>query len=166
MAKDAPRVEAVGTIDELETVLGLARSEGLPPEIDALVLRLQRELFEVAAELAAPDPAARQLRAIDDARVASLEAAIDTHQAGLPPLDHFLLPGGVRPAALLHLARAVCRRAERRLVALARQEGSERISPVLKRYLNRLGDLLFILARATNRAAGQAETIWPGKAGK
>lgn len=155
--KDSPRIEAYGTVDELNAVLGLARCGPLPGEIDALLARVQHELFDLGAELATPEPARLGTATLGPAHVAALEAAIDHHEAALEPLSEFILPGGTRPAAELHLARTVCRRAERRLVALW---ASERISGQLIVYLNRLGDLLFVLARAANRAAGRPDVPW------
>lgn len=157
--KDAPRVEACGTVDELNSVLGLARAESLPDPIDALLLRLQGELFQVGAELAAPDPEAARTRAITAAHVRALEQQIDRWDQALGRLDHFVLPGGTRGAAQLHHARSVCRRAERRVVPLL-QDSDHPVSPDLVAYLNRLSDLLFVLARATNAAASCPETIW------
>ena len=156
VAKDAPRIEVCGTVDELNAGLGLARAEPLPEAVDRLIERLQGELFEVGAELATPDPDAHGHRTIGQAQVEKIEAEIDRYQASLPPLEGFILPGGTRAAAALHLARAICRRAERRLVSLVRQD-DQQVSAVLLAYLNRLGDLLFVLARAVNAQAGQTD---------
>jgi len=159
--KDHARVAAYGDVDELNAACGLARA--LAPEAfgRALLERIQRELFTVGAELASPDPAklARVLpRApIALADVAALEQAIDEHEARLEPLTHFILPGGGPKAAALHVARTVCRRAERSVVALAR---AAPLNPALLPYLNRLSDLLFVLARAADRAAGHADMPW------
>ncbi|HVU87437.1 MAG TPA: cob(I)yrinic acid a,c-diamide adenosyltransferase [Pirellulales bacterium] len=155
--KDAPRIEAYGTVDELNAVLGLARAEALPSDIDLLVARIQNELFDLGAELATPDPQAKSMAMLNAGSIAALEQAIDRHEAQLAPLRQFILPGGTRAAALLHLARTVCRRAERRLVTLA---ATEQIGPTLLVYLNRLSDLLFVLARATNQSAGRADVPW------
>lgn len=155
--KDAPRIEAYGTIDELNAVLGCARCQPLPAEVDALLATVQNELFNLGAELATLDPGKLQLAVISAAHIAALEAAIDRFEAHLTPLRQFILPGGSAGAAWLHLARTVCRRAERRLVALA---AAETISPHLLVYLNRLSDLLFVLARTANRAAGLADAPW------
>ncbi len=159
VSKDAPRIEAYGTVDELNSVLGIARSQLADGEIHALVGRIQNDLFALGAQLATPDPAAHQTALIGPAETAALEAAIDHFESGLDPLTQFILPGGVPAAAHLHLARTVCRRAERRLVTLAR-ESVEPISGELVVYLNRLSDLLFVLARAANRAAGAADVPW------
>jgi cob(I)alamin adenosyltransferase len=151
VAKDEPRIEVCGTIDELNCVLGLVRAEQPAEPIDALLERIQHELFEIGAEVAGAESAA------DTGHVKTLEDAIDRFDAPLEPLEGFILPGGGRTAAGLHLARAVCRRAERRLVTLIRQceqdhDPNRKISPVATAYLNRLGDLLFVLARATCKA--------------
>jgi cob(I)alamin adenosyltransferase len=159
VAKDAPRIEAYGTVDELNAVLGLVRTELLPTAIDALIERVQNELFDLGAELATPDPAAKGTVGIGAEQIARLETAIDEHDLRLSPLKQFILPGGSRGAAALHLARCVCRRAERRLVSLA-AVSAERISPHLVVYLNRLSDLLFVLARAVNAAAGVEDVPW------
>jgi cob(I)alamin adenosyltransferase len=159
VGKDDARLQAYGTVDELNAFVGLARTETLAEPVDGLLSRVQSELFEVGAELATRDPVAHGTRTIGPAHVAALEAAIDEHEQSLPALAHFILPGGTRAAAALHVARAVCRRAERHVVALSRG-GAEPISPVLVVYLNRLGDLLFVLARSVNHAAGVADTVW------
>jgi cob(I)alamin adenosyltransferase len=157
--KDSPRIEACGAVDELNAALGLARTESLPAEIDELLCRIQSELFDVGAQLATPDPASHGTILIKPQHGERLEAAIDRHDAALPPLKQFILPGGTRGAALLHLARSICRRAERRVVTLAAPP-SENIAPEIIVYLNRLGDLLFVLARAVNAAAGVADVPW------
>ena len=154
VGKDAVRIEANGTVEELNAVLGLVRSETLPEATDALLERVQNELFEVGAELAAPGT-----RTIGPRHVEALEAEIDRYDEPLEPLGAFILPAGCRAAAELHHARTVCRRAERRLVALSRG-AEERTSPTLLAYLNRLGDLLFVLARTANAQAGRRDTAW------
>ena len=159
VAKDEARLEVCGTVDELNSLLGLVRAEPLPEGIDALLKRLQSELLAAGAELADIDPVARGMRKIGPKHVETIEKAIDRHQAGLEPLGGFILPAGTRAAALMHLARTVCRRAERRLITLVR--GSEQeISPDLMAYVNRLSDLLFVLARAVNASAGRGDTPW------
>lgn len=155
--KDAHRIEAYGTVDELNATLGRARSEPLPPPLDTILARVQGELFDLGAELATPDPERFNLHRIQEPHIARLESAIDQLEGGLPPLQNFILPGGTRAAAELHVARTLCRRAERRLVTLASQE---QISAALIVYLNRLSDLLFVMARFANRAAGQADVAW------
>lgn len=157
--KDAPRIEAYGTVDELNAALGVARCAALPEAIDAVVARVQNELFDLGAELATPDPESRGLRTIGPQHASSLEAAIDEFTAGLPALREFILPGGVPAAAALHQARTVCRRAERRLVSLA-ASADDAVSRDLIVYLNRLSDLLFVLARAANHAAGREDVVW------
>jgi cob(I)alamin adenosyltransferase len=159
--KDDGRIESCGTIDELNAVLGTARAAGLDAGADALVGRLQRELFEVGAAVADPDPSGPFHATITPAHATGLEAIIDALEAELPPLSRFILPGGAPAAAALHLARALCRRAERRVVNLGRQPG-EHVSDAVRIYLNRLGDLLFVLARAVNHRAGVADTPWSG----
>jgi cob(I)alamin adenosyltransferase len=157
--KDARRIETFGNVDELNSVLGVARAEGLPRDVDLLVEQIQNELFSLGAELATPNPAAQGTALIGAGNVAALEQAIDRFEAGLAPLTQFILPGGSKAAAQLHLARTVCRRAERSLVSLTR-ESAEPIGPDLLVYLNRLGDLLFVLARAVNAAAGIPDVAW------
>ncbi len=157
--KDHARVEAYGTVDELNCALGLARTCGHPEEIDALLCRIQRELFALGAELATPDPEASKMDLIRDQHVAALEAAIDRYEAQLPPLGQFILPAGSTASTFLHLARGICRRAERRVVSLCRTE-PVRVSERTIRYLNRLGDLLFVLARVANAAANQPDMVW------
>jgi cob(I)alamin adenosyltransferase len=159
LGKDSPRIEAVGTVDELCAVLGLVWAEPLATEVVELLARVQAELFEVGAELATVDPVAKRTRTIGPQHVQALESEIDRWEQTLQPLRNFILPAGVRAAALLHLARAVCRRAERRLVRLVRSS-QEPISLVLLSYLNRLGDLLFVLARVANQQAGMTDTPW------
>lgn len=155
--KDHPRIESYGTVDELNALLGLVRCGPLPRDIDELLARIQNELFDLGAELASPEPARMGTAKLGPQQVAALELAIDRYEADLPPLKQFILPGGTTTAAELHLARTVCRRAERRLTALMALEG---VSHELLVYLNRLGDLLFVLARTVNQAAGVGDTPW------
>ena len=157
VAKNHPRVEAYGDVDELNAVLGVVRSEGVGQAVDELLGAIQNELFDLGAELASPDPDRSGTRRITAAQVAALEAAIDRHEVGLPPLKAFILPGGTLSAAFLHLARTVCRRAERRVVALAHNEP---VSAEIIIYLNRLSDLLFVLARYVNLVAGHNDVEW------
>lgn len=153
IAKNSARIQAIGDVDELNSLLGLLLAEAtLPAGPRPLLTRIQHQLFEMGGELAIPGSAR-----VTDAMVQELEAAAEAINVTLPPLQEFILPGGSRPAALCHVVRAVCRRAERSLVALA---GQEDISPPALRYLNRLSDLLFVLARALNRELGQADTLW------
>ena len=158
--KDAKVTEVCGTIDELNTVLGLARAAGVPDDVDRLLDRIQSRLFDLGAEVARLGALANSACRIEAADVRALEEAIDQFEAELPPLRNFILPGGAYTAAQLHFARAVCRRAERSLVGLMR-EVPELSSEILI-FLNRLSDLLFVLARLVNLRAGQPETIWRG----
>jgi cob(I)alamin adenosyltransferase len=157
--KDDVRIEAYGTVDELNAALGLARSEPLPAEIDQTLERVQSELFSVGAELATPQPEKHGLALIGEPHIALLERAIDNLEAGLPPLRNFILPSGSRGGSLLHVARSICRRAERRVVTLASSPETE-ISLRIIRYLNRLGDYLFVAARFANIEARAAEIPW------
>ncbi|MCX7424156.1 MAG: cob(I)yrinic acid a,c-diamide adenosyltransferase [Planctomycetia bacterium] len=159
VAKDTGRIEVVGALDELGALLGVVRAEPLSEALDGLLGRIQNDLFDVGAEVASTDPAKQRTATIGPGHVEALESDIDRLDTQLEPLDTFILPGGSRPAALLHHARAVCRRAERRLVALARHE-KETISPVLLVYANRLGDLLFVAARTANKQAGCKDMVW------
>ena len=161
VSKDDPRVEAYGDVDELNAVLGLARSLELMPRIDELLVPVQRDLFSLGALLATPQPdkMKQQLEKarIDEARIEQLERAIDHGEQELEPLRAFVLPGGTPKSATLHVARTVCRRAERRVIALQREA---EVPPVVIKYLNRLSDLRFVLARVANRRAGAGEVTW------
>lgn len=157
--KDDPRIEAYGAVDELNAALGLVRVEQIPVEINALLARIQNELFDLGAELATPNPAVHHMAVVGQAHIETLEQAIDRHESALEPLREFILPGGSRASAELHLARTICRRAERRLVTLRRKSPTP-VSPELIVYLNRLGDLLFVLARAVNAVDGIADVPW------
>jgi cob(I)alamin adenosyltransferase len=156
-AKDDVRVEACGSVDELNAALGLVRTLDTERWLGAELTTIQSRLFHLGAELAAvaPDVLAG-LERISDDDVAALERWVDRLDDELPPLTRFVLPGGSVLGAELHVARAVCRRAERRVVALQREGADAR----LVRYLNRLGDLLFVMARWCNRRAGAPETEW------
>src|SRR5262245_16558543 len=161
VAKNHPRVEAYGDVDELNAVLGMARAAGPMPRIDEVLVPIQRDLFAIGALLATPDREKMRQHLdkarIDDARVAELERAIDDGDVELEPLRAFIVPGGTPKAAALHVARTVCRRAERRVVDLA---ADTELPPVVVIYLNRLSDLLFTLARLANRRAGVEEETW------
>jgi len=159
ISKDAPRIEAYGSVDELNSLLGVVRAGGLDGDLDVLLARIQNDLFALGAQLATPDPAAHHTALIGQSHIAALEAAIDHFEEGLEPLSQFILPGGTPAAAGLHFARTVCRRAERRLVTLM-QQSSDPIADELIVYLNRLSDLLFVLARSANHAAGFPEVPW------
>lgn len=159
--KDDIRIEAYGTVDELNAVLGLARAQGFDSASDNLVSQLQDELFAVGSALADPDPEGRYHNAIRAEHAARLEGIIDALESELSPLTNFILPGGSLPAAELHLARTVCRRAERLVVRLARQPGGH-VPAALIVYLNRLSDLLFVMARVANHRAGVSDIPWKG----
>ena len=152
VTKAAARVHAMGDVDELNSLLGVLRAETLPAEIDDLLLDVQHGLFDLGGELSIPG-----MTLLKDGHVTRLEQGIDGFNADLPPLKEFILPGGGRPAAICHLCRAVCRRAERRLVELAR---AETVNPFARHFLNRLSDLLFVLARVLARSQGGAEILW------
>jgi cob(I)alamin adenosyltransferase len=159
VSKADPRVDAYGHVDELNAVLGLARAAGVDGRLDAWLDRLQRDLFAVGAQLA--DPASRIAPRVTKATlgaedVARLEHWIDEAETELPALRRFVLPGGTQAAAALHLARTVCRRAERHIVAL----GPEAVDPELVAFVNRLSDLLFVLARLANARAGAPDQEW------
>jgi cob(I)alamin adenosyltransferase len=158
VSKADPRVDAYGEVDELNAWLGLARARHLDADLDAELLHIQRDLFAVGAQLADPADrlATRVSKAfITDAHVARLETLIDSLEQDVPPLTRFILAGGAEAGAALHVARTVCRRAERRIVGLTPQP-----DPVLIQYMNRLSDLLFVLARVVNHRANQPETEW------
>jgi cob(I)alamin adenosyltransferase len=159
VAKCHVRIEAYGQVDELNAILGLARCQTLPPPVEQTLQRVQHELFAVGAELASPDPARHGVVLLGPAAIQRLEREIDHLEAGLPPLRQFILPAGCQAAALLHVARAVCRRAERAVVALA-QSPDHSVSAGLIAYLNRLGDYLFVAARYANLEANVAEVAW------
>ena len=163
--KDDPRIEAFGTVDELNAILGLAIAAEPDQDLSPLLSRLQNELFAVGAQLATPQPDQHGTDMIEPSHVEALEKDIDEYQEQLPELRQFILPGGSPAAATLHLARTVCRRAERHVVTLNRSDKNT-ASPCLLVYLNRLGDLLFVLGRAANQQAGHPETPWPGLSGR
>jgi cob(I)alamin adenosyltransferase len=162
--KHDPRVEAYGSVDELNAVLGMALVEITDADLRGWLTTIQSALFDLGAELSTPDAerksGAKALPHVSDAEVVELEQWIDRLDEELEPLRAFVLPGGTRGSALLHLARTVCRRAERRTVELAEREA---VAPTAIRYLNRLSDFLFTLARAVNRRAGVAEPQWVGR---
>ena len=152
VAKDNARIEAMGAVDELNGALGVLLCESLPQDMRDCLLRVQNDLFDLGGELSVPGhPVLRE------ARITALEQALDHYNADLPPLRNFILPGGSRAAACAHVARTVCRRAERRLVALA---GVEAAPTHACPYLNRLSDLLFVLSRVLNVQAGQPDVLW------
>ena len=154
-AKDAPRVSAMGDVDEVNSLLGVLLCEELPDDVRELLTGIQHDLFDLGGELSVPGASF-----LKPGQPARLEAAIDRYNGELQPLKEFILPGGTRAAALTHLARTTCRRAERSIVALA---AAEPVAEAARQYLNRLSDLLFILARAAN---GGEEPLWvPGGSG-
>jgi cob(I)alamin adenosyltransferase len=150
--KDAVRVEALGDIDELNSVLGLLLTERVPAPVRAALLQVQQDLFDLGGEVSIPG-----YSLVTEAHVLRLDGLLATYNRKLPPLKEFILPGGTRAAATAHLARTVCRRAERRLVALGR---AERVGVPARQYLNRLSDLLFVLGRVLNRAGGREDVLW------
>ncbi|MBI5919498.1 MAG: cob(I)yrinic acid a,c-diamide adenosyltransferase [Nitrosomonadales bacterium] len=152
VSKTSARIAAIGSVDELNSLLGLLLCEPLPERVRTDLLPTQHELFELGGALAYPEHGV-----FPPAAVARLDALAVGYNAALPPLKEFILPGGTRPAALAHVARATTRRAERDVAALAQQE---LIATSLLPYLNRLSDWLFVLARTINREAGHAETGW------
>ena len=152
LPKDALRIETIGAVDELNSSIGVLLAEDLPQEVRACLTDVQHDLFDLGGELSIPGHAV-----MTETHAARLEALLDGFNAALPSLREFVLPGGSRAASLAHVARTVCRRAERRLVALSRQEST---APSLLHYLNRLSDLLFVLARVLNRHAGLGDVLW------
>lgn len=150
--KESPRIEAMGDVDELNSQIGVLLAESLPQNIRRQLLLVQHDLFDLGGELCIPGSTM-----LNPERVAALDALLQALNAELSPLKEFILPGGSRQAALAHVARTVCRRAERRLVALKLQEG---VSDNALHYLNRLSDLLFVMARTLNRDAGGSDVLW------
>jgi len=157
VSKDSPRIEAYGTVDELNALLGLVRTESLPVEVEQMLTKIQNHLFDLGAELASPDPEQKGTKLLGEAQIAWQETLIDQFEAELAPLRAFILPGGTRGAALLLMARCVCRRAERCVVTL---QHTELLSTTPIIYLNRLSDLLFVAARLVNHRAGVADMPW------
>jgi cob(I)alamin adenosyltransferase len=160
VGKDTLRVECYGEVDELSACLGVVRSQHEDARLDALLAQVQKDLFALGAQLADPQARVAERKpkaAVTPAHVKRLEDEIDTRQESLPPLKAFILPGGSPAGALLHFSRTVCRRAERRVVALARHD---EVDPLILAYLNRLSDLLFVLARDANRTSGVPEDTW------
>ncbi|MGV8176682.1 MAG: cob(I)yrinic acid a,c-diamide adenosyltransferase [Candidatus Bilamarchaeaceae archaeon] len=151
--KDSPRIEACGQVDELNASLGIVCAHSTIPEIKSQLESAQKTLFEIGAELASEKPRKR----LSLHKVSELEEAIDKLELALPPLTHFIIPGGSKEGALLHYARTVCRRVERRIVAISKHE---KINSNVVVYLNRLGDLLFMLARCANSKHRKEDRIW------
>lgn len=165
--KDDLRIEAIGSVDEVNAALGvvrveLARGGAAPENLDQEIGGIQHRLFDLGAELAATSTSESRIGALGDAHVAELETLIDHYEAGLEPLRAFILPGGTPAASQLHLARCVCRRCERRLVQLA---ALELVRGEVLQYVNRLSDLLFVLARTVNRVNQVSDVIWEQGAG-
>ena len=176
VAKDSARVVAMGDVDELNSTLGLLRCEPLPALIDTLLNQIQNDLFDLGGELSIPG-----FVLLAEARVLALDQALADYNAELPRLEEFILPGGSRSAAIAHVARTICRRAERTVISLASQTplaadsadiadsvtsaapadpASPAVRPLAQQYLNRLSDLLFVLARTLNRVAGGNDVLW------
>jgi cob(I)alamin adenosyltransferase len=150
--KDSARVDAYGTVDELNSAIGIVLAQELPDAIRDMLVEIQHELFDLGGELCIPGMAM-----VADADVTRLEQRLDALNDDLPPLKDFILPGGGAAAAHCHLARTICRRAEREAVALSRLEN---VRPEAVRYLNRLSDLLFVIARVLARESGHGEVLW------
>jgi cob(I)alamin adenosyltransferase len=155
VAKDSARIAALGDVDELNSAIGLILAEEIPAPVRAVLEQVQHDLFDLGGELSIPGHSL-----LTDDQVQELETALEQWNAGLPPLKEFILPGGSRAAAAAHLARTICRRAERALVALGR---GEPVGDAARRYLNRLSDLLFVAGRSLNRAAGGNDVQWKHK---
>jgi cob(I)alamin adenosyltransferase len=156
--KDHARIRVIGDIDELNASLGVLLAEALPEAAREDLLAIQHDLFDLGGELSIPGHTM-----ISQAQVLRLEACVQRYNADLPRLAEFILPGGSRAAALAHVARTVCRRAERALVALAHADGPQAVSVAARQYVNRLSDLLFVLSRVFNRHAGAGDVLWrPG----
>ena len=152
LAKDAPRIETMGAVDELNSSLGVLLAERLPKDVRDCLTGVQHDLFDLGGELSIPGHAI-----MSAAHIRRLETLLDRFNAKLAPLKDFVLPGGTRAAACAHVARTVCRRAERRVVALAIRDTAPAFAV---RYLNRLSDLLFVMARVLNRRAGRGDVLW------
>jgi cob(I)alamin adenosyltransferase len=150
--KDSRRVHALGEVDELNSVIGLLLAEELPSGIRVALGSIQHDLFDLGGEVCIPGHSS-----MSEEQVTRLEALLDDYNRDLPPLKEFILPGGTRAASLAHMARTVCRRAERALVSLSRDEP---VATAARKYLNRLSDLLFVLGRVLNRAGGGSDVLW------
>ena len=150
--KDSARIDAIGAIDELNSTIGVLAAEPLPAALAAMITDLQHDLFDLGGALSIPGHAS-----LTEAPVLRLEEAVERLNADLAPLKEFILPGGTRAAALAHVARTVCRRAERSLISAA---ANEAVTDLARIYLNRLSDLLFVLARTLNRAEGRPDVLW------
>ena len=163
VTKDSARIDALGAIDELNSVIGLLLAEGMPDDIAEELTDIQHDLFDCGGEMAIPGYVA-----VTSQQVERLEAGVERHNAGLAPLKEFILPGGTRAAAVAHLARTVARRAERAVVHLSNSAGesvpaeapSSAINPITLQYLNRLSDYLFVLARVCNQRVQRGDVLW------
>jgi cob(I)alamin adenosyltransferase len=151
-SKDSARIAALGDVDELNSFIGLLLAEDIPAAIREALVEVQHDLFDLGGELSIPG-----YESLAEERVARLDELLELNNASLPPLKEFILPGGSRAAALAHVARTVCRRAERAIVALG---AAEPVRPVGRQYVNRLSDLMFVLARVLNRHAGHGDVFW------
>lgn len=160
VSKSSARIEAYGTVDELNSVVGLATSHSLSPKGTVWTKKVQEFLFVLGADLATPPSSKTRINRIGEEEIKSLEHAIDEIEEELAPLKHFILPGGAQAGATLHVARTVCRRAERAAVACSQEEN---ISGHTIKFLNRLSDFLFVLARYENKYAGTPEETWKPK---
>jgi len=152
VAKDSPRIHALGDVDELNSSIGLLVCEDLPATTREQLLRVQHDLFDLGGELCIPG-----FKNISELQVKNLEDLLDQYNADLPPLANFILPGGSRAASHAHLSRTICRRAERSVIALGAVEA---VSDLVRQYLNRLSDLLFVLGRVLNRHGGGSDVLW------
>jgi cob(I)alamin adenosyltransferase len=155
VAKTHCRIAALGDVDELNSSIGVLLTEDLPEDVAALLVDVQHDLFDLGGELSIPG-----YQMLSDSQVQNLDQALADYNQDLPRLEEFILPGGTPAAALAHVARTVCRRAERALLQLAAQES---VNPAPRLYLNRLSDLLFVLARVLNRHAGRGDVLWQQK---
>ena len=152
IGKDSRRIHALGEVDELNSAIGVLLAEELPADVAEALLGIQNDLFDLGGELCCPG-----MTMVTESHVARIEEMVETFNADLPRLKEFILPGGTRPAALAHLARTVARRAERCIVHLAAEVP---VGDNVRRYLNRLSDLLFVLGRVLNRAGGRGDVLW------
>ena len=152
VGKDCQRIEVIGEVDELNSCLGVLLAEDCPPAVREALTGVQHDLFDLGGEICIPGTSI-----ISDAHISRLEDLVTRFNDELSPLKNFILPGGSRPAALAHLARTVCRRCERHIVLLARDEA---VSIHVRKYLNRLSDLLFVLGRSLNKAGGRGDVLW------
>lgn len=157
ISKSSERIDAYGTVDELNSCIGLARAHGLSDEADQICRKIQNQLFKLGADLATPVTAKASVERMQPDEISWIENTIDQLDASLPPLKFFILPGGSLGGATLHFARTICRRAERIVIACQEQEN---FSPEIIKYLNRLSDLLFVMARFENKQSGNNETHW------